>query len=276
MNTNDSMSTDYHTALLPPPASADISSGTREDRVKKVAMILAPLAFIGILGGGYATGAFDIFSDAAPQQSASESDPALGQSELSDTPLITRELIEHIKSKTQSWEPVDMDDFHPYKDWTLSQMRKLQRKSPLDFDYVPDPRNINDGSSRHPAPLKVPNNGNYGDLPKEFDARVKWPNCQSIHIVRDQGSCGSCWAFGSVSAMSDRVCIHSNGTFQHLLSHHDLMVCNRAVNSCCMVSPLCPKSNILGSKLMSDCGLCNLFTGLLRILLGRWSGLRGW
>jgi hypothetical protein len=218
------MSTDYHTALLPPPASADISSGTRGDRIKKAALVVAPLAFIGILAGGYATGAFDIFSKPIPETSA-ESGAAFAPSEIDDTPLITRELIEHIKSKTQSWQPVDIDDFHPYKDWTLSRFRKLQRKSPLDFDYVPDPRNINDGSSAHPAPLKVPNNGDYGNLPKEFDARVKWPNCQSIHIVRDQGACGSCWAFGSVSAMSDRVCIHSNGSFQQLLSPHDLMVC---------------------------------------------------
>ena len=30
-----------------------------------------------------------------------------------------------------------------------------------------------------------------------------------------QGGCGSCWAFGAVTAMSDRVCIHSKG-LQHV------------------------------------------------------------
>ncbi len=33
------------------------------------------------------------------------------------------------------------------------------------------------------------NNG----LPKEFDARTKWPNCKSISHIYDQGNCGSCW-----------------------------------------------------------------------------------
>jgi C1A family cysteine protease len=32
------------------------------------------------------------------------------------------------------------------------------------------------------------------DIPDEFDAREKWGSmCPSLHEVRDQGSCGSCW-----------------------------------------------------------------------------------
>merc|ERR1712127_374110 len=34
-----------------------------------------------------------------------------------------------------------------------------------------------------------------GDVPAEFDARTKWPSC--IHPIRNQGQCGSCWAFGA-------------------------------------------------------------------------------
>jgi cathepsin B len=30
-------------------------------------------------------------------------------------------------------------------------------------------------------------------IPKEFDPRTKWPNCESLKEIRDQGSCGSCW-----------------------------------------------------------------------------------
>lgn len=39
------------------------------------------------------------------------------------------------------------------------------------------------------------------DLPENFDARSNWPYCPTIQEIRDQGSCGSCWAFGAVEAM---------------------------------------------------------------------------
>jgi hypothetical protein len=62
-------------------------------------------------------------------------------------------------------------------------------------------------------------------IPAEFDARVRWPNCSSIREIRDQGSCGSCWAFAVVSALSDRICIHSNQTTDFRVSAEDLLSC---------------------------------------------------
>jgi cathepsin B len=63
------------------------------------------------------------------------------------------------------------------------------------------------------------------DLPTNFDARTQWPDCPTIKEVRDQGACGSCWAFGAVEAMSDRVCIHSNGANMAHISAEDLVAC---------------------------------------------------
>lgn len=71
------------------------------------------------------------------------------------------------------------------------------------------------------------------DLPEDFDARTKWPNCTSIHDIRDQGSCGSCWAFGAVEAMSDRECIHSGGVSQFRYSAEDLLTCCRSCGYGC-------------------------------------------
>lgn len=72
-------------------------------------------------------------------------------------------------------------------------------------------------------PVLLHEKKNYQDLPKNFDARVQWPNCPTIQEIRDQGACGSCWAFGAVEAMSDRFCIHSN--LQIHVSAEDLLTC---------------------------------------------------
>jgi len=66
---------------------------------------------------------------------------------------------------------------------------------------------------------------NVADLPEQFDSREQWSNCPTIKEVRDQGNCGSCWAFGGVEAMSDRICISSNATTVVRISAEDLLAC---------------------------------------------------
>ncbi|RCN47338.1 papain family cysteine protease, partial [Ancylostoma caninum] len=63
------------------------------------------------------------------------------------------------------------------------------------------------------------------DVPESFDARDQWPYCPSLKSIRDQANCGSCWAVSSAEAMSDRVCIASEGSKKVLLSADDLLTC---------------------------------------------------
>eukprot|EP00961_Rhodomonas_salina_P179774 2425983-Rhodomonas_salina.2 len=65
------------------------------------------------------------------------------------------------------------------------------------------------GARKQPEETKAPFLKEYdaaeaGKLPANFDARANWPQCPSIAHIRDQSTCGSCWAFGAVEAMSDR------------------------------------------------------------------------
>jgi len=67
--------------------------------------------------------------------------------------------------------------------------------------------------------------------PETFDARTAWPQCTTMKEIRNQKHCGSCWAFGAVEAMSDRICVASNKNVR--LSAEDMNSCSRSTFSSC-------------------------------------------
>ena len=67
-----------------------------------------------------------------------------------------------------------------------------------------------------------------GSYPASLDLRSKYPACKSISYVRDQGQCGSCWAFSSMNSLSDRFCIanyNSGNPTQRSFSPQDSLEC---------------------------------------------------
>ncbi|KAJ3653168.1 hypothetical protein Zmor_012432 [Zophobas morio] len=63
-------------------------------------------------------------------------------------------------------------------------------------------------------------------IPESFDARDQWPQCKDvIDNIRDQGNCGSCWAFAPAEVMSDRLCIESKGETKFEFSPQDVLSC---------------------------------------------------
>merc|ERR1719456_503468 len=52
------------------------------------------------------------------------------------------------------------------------------------------------------------------EIPDSFDSATKVPNCaDNVKKIHNQGTCGSCWAFGTLSAVDSRLCIATNGAF---------------------------------------------------------------
>eukprot|EP00928_Gymnodinium_smaydae_P032789 TRINITY_DN23662_c0_g1_i1.p1 TRINITY_DN23662_c0_g1~~TRINITY_DN23662_c0_g1_i1.p1 ORF type:complete len:836 (-),score=99.13 TRINITY_DN23662_c0_g1_i1:56-2563(-) len=52
-------------------------------------------------------------------------------------------------------------------------------------------------------------------LPASFESAANWPECESeIHRITNQGHCGSCWAFASMSVTDSRLCIASGGRWK--------------------------------------------------------------
>lgn len=68
------------------------------------------------------------------------------------------------------------------------------------------------------------------DIPTSFDARTQWSNCTVISNIRDQSSCGSCWAFGSTDSFQDRACIATGKDVQY--SAEDTAFCSNAGDGC--------------------------------------------
>ena len=78
-----------------------------------------------------------------------------------------------------------------------------------------------------------------GAIPAFFDSRqgaraaawfcvspaAEWAGCQYVSEIRDQGACGSDWAVAAAAAITDRICIASNGTSQPHISAEDLTAC---------------------------------------------------
>ena len=130
--------------------------------------------------------------------------------EESDRPFITREELKFTSEKA-SYETYSYEE-HPFRDWTYEEVKKLMGL-----------KNFTPLSSKVEL-------GNLSDLPESFDAREQWPNC--IHPIRNQGKCGSCWAFAASEVLSDRFCIASEGKIDVVLSPEDMVSCDYFDHGC--------------------------------------------
>ena len=134
-----------------------------------------------------------------------------------DPESLTKEDIDYINSFA-SWK-ADPD----YAGYDVKHFKKLCGV-PLDGNIPPRPIKL--------GLLKKKTEYEAIQLPDTFDARQKWPNCKSIDEIRDQGSCGSCWAFGAVEAITDRICIKSGGKLTPHISTEELVSCCRVCSRC--------------------------------------------
>ncbi|XP_057654668.1 cathepsin B [Diorhabda carinulata] len=128
--------------------------------------------------------------------------------------------------------PVFEEDMHPLSDKFINSINEAQSTwtagrnfaRDIPMSYITKLMGVLPNYKNYMPAVKVHNLEDI-EIPSQFDARLQWPHCPTIQEIRDQGSCGSCWAFGAVEAMSDRVCIHSNGTVNFHFSADDLVSC---------------------------------------------------
>jgi cathepsin B len=125
---------------------------------------------------------------------------------------ITRERLNELRTVAK-FQVADYDE-HIFKDMTSDEI-----KSKLGLHMMPK------------RSLKPVFYGNVReDFPESFDGRTQWPDC--IHPIRDQGNCGSCWAFAASEVLSDRICIATSGKTNVVLSPQDFVSCDSQNHGC--------------------------------------------
>ncbi|CAF3450968.1 unnamed protein product [Rotaria socialis] len=127
--------------------------------------------------------------------------------ENSEKGFLTEKFISEINEAQSIWKA----ERNNFKTWSKSSIKRLMGVLPGHYTQI---------KQLDILIHNVPN-----DLPDNFYARDQWPNCSTIQEVRDQGSCGSCCAFGAVEAMSDRVCIATKGAQNVHISAEDVLAC---------------------------------------------------
>merc|ERR1711920_1020804 len=104
------------------------------------------------------------------------------------------------------------ESFHEIAERVNALGSTWQAQTPEKFASVDDVKpflgTILKGEEGYKAMAKEVSDVPNVEVPAEFDVRTAFPDCAEVSgNIRDQSSCGSCWAFGSTEAFNDRHCI---------------------------------------------------------------------
>ena len=142
------------------------------------------------------------------------------------------ELYEYLKKHApyKIYKPEE----NPFRNWTDDELRNLCG------DIPPEPK---------PENKKVEYIKD-NDVPTEFDSRTNWANC--VQPIRDQESCGSCWAFAASTTLAWRLCISTQGEKNFMLSPQDLVSCDEGDYGCNGGSMVNAWNYLLNTGIVSD------------------------
>lgn len=131
-------------------------------------------------------------------------------------------LVGSALAATHPFATVDMVNKinNAQKTWKASLKTPTAQMTEEHFRSLLGVRNVNLPS---PFPVKHFTSEQIANAPDTYDPRDHY-ECASMRQIRDQSKCGSCWAFGAVSSMSDRECIVHGEDI--ILSAEDMTACS--------------------------------------------------
>lgn len=133
---------------------------------------------------------------------------------------VNQEIVDEIKRSTKLWYPVEVEE-NIFRFHTEEALKGIMG-SHIDTEK--------DVAAALELGLTGFTDESYEALPENFDSTTHWPQCP--FDIKNQGSCGSCWAFGAVEAFEDRLCIKSDGQFTADLSEQVVVSCDKVGFGC--------------------------------------------
>eukprot|EP00117_Sycon_ciliatum_P043754 scpid45235/ scgid31639/ Cathepsin B-like cysteine proteinase; Antigen Sm31 len=144
---------------------------------------------------------------AAQQQTPSKTKPEDLKTLVNDP-----DLIDSVNKENVGWKAGPQKQFEGMK---LDDVRGLFGTKLMNMESI----------------SKLPSNPEHAKaLPESFDSRKQWKGC--VHPIRNQGHCGSCWAFSATESLSDRLCIASESKVNVVLSPEYLVECDTTCHGC--------------------------------------------
>ena len=124
---------------------------------------------------------------------------------------VSEEMIKAIQEQKPAWSTMDISE-NPLNNKTVEELMGLMGSYIVEDNEI-YPRVEYD----------------YTAIPDSHDSRDKWGT--KIHPIRDQQSCGSCWAFGASEALTDRFAIKGLDV-KIILSPEDMVSCDTSNLGC--------------------------------------------
>ena len=120
--------------------------------------------------------------------------------------VVTKEYVDYLK-KHVDWEVEDYEN-NIFRGWTVDEAKSYLGliDSNTEFDGAPQVEEV-----------AVPHTMN-------------WAGAACDHSPKNQGSCGSCWAFASAAMLSDRCCIQA--VDKGWLAPQELVSCDKGSSAC--------------------------------------------
>jgi C1A family cysteine protease len=128
---------------------------------------------------------------------------------FADKITITKEYTDYLKRHV-TWEVQDYED-NIFRGWTDSEVAHILGDRQT-TEMPEDQEEVSDNGLKMPSSLD-------------------WAEDKCVHKIRNQGSCGSCWAFSVAGVTSDRCCLA--GVDHNWLAPQELVSCDTEENEGC-------------------------------------------